>query len=373
MLMKKGEFPGFREAPIDFPPTFKYDIDLGDKFRKKTVRRAIKKLSKERRALRESRKGVGYNTSRDDEGAVLEENEVEVPEAEAEVEIEGEGDDHTSFASTRLAALSCTDDAESSSSSGDEDTVDDVNISSAPVVAKNTVKDAREECATSSSNVIASVQRHPMTFKAKTKWRTFLSAVKDDDSSPPTKAGDVVWQPNSPSRRGSTPPFSLLGEPGLPTDMLSRYKAANGKVPDCLIRSKSASTPPAIAIDPPTDSTPAASTPDLPAAVSGTPSAGKPSLRPAYTKRLGSHSISIASGTSAEQSPRKSNRSNKNSDEETGDVPRPGRYDTSSKKRVPSWYVINGIAGVDLTSNWYIPASNVGVIALFSKQQSYLH
>ena len=55
-LMKKGEFPSFREAPIDSPPTFKYDIDLGDRFWKKTVRRAIKKLSKERHALHELRK-----------------------------------------------------------------------------------------------------------------------------------------------------------------------------------------------------------------------------------------------------------------------------------------------------------------------------
>ncbi len=122
--MKKGEFPGFREAPIDFPPTFKDDIDMGDRFRKKTICRAIKKLSKERHALHES----SHNAPRDDEGAVLEENQVEVPEAEAEVEIEGKGDDHMSLTSTRLAALSCTDDAESSSSSG----IDESHIPNVP-------------------------------------------------------------------------------------------------------------------------------------------------------------------------------------------------------------------------------------------------
>ena len=145
-LMKKGEFPGFREAPIDFPPTFKCDVDSGDKFKRNAVRRAIKKFSKERHALREWRKSSNQSASRNDVCTVVEECEIEASAVlELEAKIEGKGD-QTSLASTALAALFCNEDAESRlSSDDDEGGVDDENTPLATAVAENTAKNARRE------------------------------------------------------------------------------------------------------------------------------------------------------------------------------------------------------------------------------------
>jgi hypothetical protein len=347
-LMGKGEFPGFREAPIDFPPTFKYDVDLGSKAgKRKTVRRAIRKLNKERRALREWRKATGRNASRDDVGVVVDESEIEA-------ENEGEGDDHTSFASTGLAVLSCTDDGEfSSSEEGDEGDADEVTVSSAAVVAKNTAKNARGEHG-AISEMICSAQHHPAARMAKAKWRSLLS--HKDNESPGCKENELVAgavkQAGSPSKRGSasssSPSPEKPSQPRLSTNFPPRCapsKDATGEMLDRLATESTSTPPPAIAIEPPNDNTPLAPTPDLPVILRRIPSPEKSSLRPSFTRGTSSYTpVSVTSGTGAEQGPGKSNHSDKStkredsSDECDDDVPRPGRYDTSPKKRVPSWY-----------------------------------
>lgn len=390
-LMKNGEFPGFREAPINFPPTFKYDVDLGDKAgRRKTVRRAIRKLNKERRALREWRKATGRDASRDDVGVLVEEGEIELgagPEIAAENE--GEGDDHTSFASTGLV-LSCTEDGESSSSSeDDEGYVDEVTMSSAVVLAKNTAKNARGDRGGRGGipEMIYSAQHHPAAQKAKAKWRSLLWTRKDNTRSQHKEnepAGGPAKRAGSPSKRSSAPSSPEQSDlPRPSTNFPRRFapsKNTSGEMLDSLPRAKSTSTPPpAIAIEAPTDNTPLASTPDLPTTLSRIPSPEKSSLRPSFTRGTSSYtSVNVTSSTGAEQSPGTSNRSDKSakredsSDECDDDVPRPGRYDTSPKKRVPSWYADKLKASIDqaiITSALCLPS---GVIASFLKRRLYL-
>lgn len=313
------------------------------------MRRAIKKLSKERRALREWRKGSNQGASRDDVCAVVEECEIEAGAGlELGAEVEGEGDDQTSLASTALAALSCNEDAESSLSSDDDEAgVDDEKMPLATAVAENTAKNARRECS-SIPEMLHSVQLHPMAQKARAKWCSFLANAKDSEGSLDKEKelidGDV-GRP-IPSRRSSTP-ASAPEKHDLPTD-ISRHcapsKTSSGGLPSCLSRSRSTPTTlPAIAIEPPADSTPVGSTPDLSTAVHDPQSPVKPSLRP-HTNRASSYASNSTSSIRAEQSPRKPYYPEKNakransSDEEDDDLPKPGRYDTSSKKRVPSWY-----------------------------------
>ena len=198
--------------------------------------------------------------------------------------------------------------------------------------------------------MLQSVQLHPVAQKARAKWCSFLANAKDNEGSSDKEKeliGGDVGRPGPPSRRNSTP-ASVPEKHGLPADFSRRCapsKTSSGGLPSCLSRSRSTPTTlPAIAIEPPADNTPVASNPDLSTAAHDPQSPVRPSLRP-YTNRASSYaSINSASGIRAEQSPRKSDHPEKNvkransGDEEDDDLPKPGRYDTSSKKRVPSWY-----------------------------------
>lgn len=338
--MKRQEFPDFKEAHIDFAPTFKYDVEGSDKIsRRTTMHKAIHKLNKERRAvLREWRKETNRGLSGgDDEAEVL----VEESEAELEAECEGEGDE-TSFSSTALAALSF--DMDTSSSSSDEDDEPEPSSSSAAIAAINTVKNARSE-PSGVSEIISSVIHHPTTQKAKHKWLSLLSAKKSTFSvtvdepdtpsaSPPSPLKRASSSPRKPQRRRHHTAGSLDASPSKPRRIAGKQRSQSQSTNSV---SPPLHVPPAIAIDAPTDNTPDLSTTNL--TVSDSPNSNllaKPSLRPGFSRGTSSNtSISVGSMTSGKKD--KSLKRKVSNEEEDDGLPKPGRYDTSSKKRVPSW------------------------------------
>lgn len=351
-LMKKGEFPGFREALIDFAPTFKYDVDHGQKIgRRKTVHKAIKKLNAERRAaLREWRKTPNRTVSRDDAGA-----DVHMEESEAEGDLDA---DETSFASTALAsgaALSGTD-MDSSSSEDDIAEDDDPNHASAAAIAsRNAARNSRGETL-GVSEVITSVITHPATQKAKSKWLALVSATKRDDAisdsapqpdRPPSRqpSSPQKWYARSPSPEKKLQPFRRASSPRS-TDSANVGPDADGVVH--LVHSHSMDSapsppPPAIAINAPTDHSPLVPNVDLPPH-----NGGDVFLRPSFNR--GPSSFNSPSGTSdattgdtslnpsTEDGPgERAGKTKQSGDADDEFFAAPGRYDTSSKKRVPSW------------------------------------
>ncbi|KAF8318496.1 DNase I-like protein [Clavulina sp. PMI_390] len=343
--MNQGQFPGFQEAAIDFAPTFKYDVDHGEKLgRRKTVSRAIKKLNKERRAALREWRGKGasaHNASRED---VMNPTIIESDDDDSS---DREVDDQASLMSAVLGSthLSATD-AESSASE-DEDDHDSDHAPSIALAAKNAAKNARVETGVV-SDVISSVVSHPTTRKAKSKWRALLSKR-------PRGASDAPRNPASASASQKSPP------PPPPQDSAQTAGSQSGP------QARRSSAPPAIHLVQPSDaappalgrpqtstslgsvtpsisiSAPAASSP-LSQQVSPLTSEGPLGfLRPWLGRGSGPASISSSSASSLSHTETGSMQEPARDDSTEAPtanhdvVAKPGRYDTSSKKRVPSW------------------------------------
>ena len=231
-LMDNGQaFVGFHEAPINFPPTFKYDVQPRFRHRTKSMMDRKKRLEEKVQRLTE-----------------VEEQELEeLKKEEAEELGEGElevGEDASMASSTWT----------SSRSKGTQRELDEDEFYSSP---------SSQTIPTASSNV--SIAR-----KAKTKW---LSLVANTPVSPKIpKIRDIS---------------SLLGKPRVP----------NGSV-DVFSEGKVASQP----------------------VVSSVETVDQPRIRP---------QISIVSSSF-----RSDQYEGKDEDEGKG------VYDSSHKKRVPSWYIL---------------------------------
>jgi hypothetical protein len=168
--MQNGEaFVGFQEGPIDFPPTFKYDV-------LRTLKRA-----KRRRSKLDRRKHLEDKSSRLTE---IEEKELaELENEEAEEEGEHEGEEGASLASSIWTSVH-------SKAGTDREIDDDDNYFHASPSTQTM------STSTSKISLVASAAAH----KAKAKW---LSLLSPSGASSPTKIlrakQSEPWVKKSPS------------------------------------------------------------------------------------------------------------------------------------------------------------------------------
>ena len=412
--MTNGEFPGFAEAPINFPPTFKYDVastysraDGQRVGRRKTVKRAIRKLKKQAvmRDWHEWRHGNGPLPEGD------EEDDCEDVEEER-------GDDHSfvssasGLAGASSASMHSGTEAEDDSSSSSDDDDDEGAPSTSEAIARaNTLKNASsppvnaqaqlEQIGMAVSNTVNTISEHPAAKKAKSTWKSFLQVAKkgvtstssSSSPSPPRSAAlgrsksrtEYEAKLDQSRRKHSSVPASMTissngSGPSLAPPMSASLTNLTDSPPSLSppIRPDTPKTPPilqpthpqflpSIAINTPTDTTPSGSAIHLPSTQAGssqypTPSSNtkapnqflepktSPSRRPPLSRLSTPETSSDAppspkSPSAHERSGRrhshKAEKKGSVDEEREGDGPitKPGIYDTSSKQRVPSWYV----------------------------------
>lgn len=344
-LMRKGEFPGFAEGPINFAPTFKYDVfHRGRHHRQLSVRKAIRKtrdtLDRERRRARRALSVTENEEALLSDDAVIEEEEDVETEAETDV-IDGQArdPDRTSVSSNWASSVysgKYTTDADDSSS---DDEKEPTPLSPA---AQNAIVNSQSSGRSSSApEAIQKILLHPAAQKAKSKWLSLMGSTRPSpsprsrSSSPESDVAAAELVPN-PSRVKKAPSSS----PSPPSSPPKTKRSP--KRPVSLPRASSSKTIPM-------QSDSVTSTPDtLPTiAIAGPEEYGSHQHpNPPFDAHVAPHMLAsssrpilVRSATSnttftLERAMRDQAKELGSDDEE---FPRRGVYDTSSKQRVPSW------------------------------------
>ena len=291
--MKRGEaFVGFKEGPINFPPTFKYDVP-------RTIKQRKGHSSKHTLVLSEVEEKADAHVSVEDEP-------------------EQEGGDSVSLSSAWASNLSRMTSRSSSSSSESGKTKE--KDKEMEIAATNAQLNAND-----SQNSVSGILQ--VAHKTKVKWLNLVH------SSTPSKELD-----------GAPPPSSAQASITRSKSLTRRFSVKKHRRPATLAESKVQTVEPKEKLSmhhtvtssvsvPAGDGGPASAS----LAAEDTPRKSTSSLTTEIVKGSGELVAKIAKNVSRGSMTR---RGHHNRDEQTAEELSKGIYDSSSKQRVPSWCVL---------------------------------
>ncbi|KAF8339974.1 uncharacterized protein EI90DRAFT_3038677 [Cantharellus anzutake] len=304
-LMKDGQFPGFSEGPINFPPTFKYDVQHRHRSHRMSVRKAIQKTREQLRKL-----DVYDEVSEQEDNAVNDSQDgVEVAE------------DHLSFVSSVIGSSLYSGSGKYETDPDSESVAADANAEDSPALL-NAVANSKSPSSRPAA-AIHNIMHSQAARKAKSKWLALVArargaSVHSSRSNQPCQGSGHTQPPKSPKFSKSTPSLSRRGP--------RTRRLTSKSSPPC--------SPPGRCMNSHLDHVSSEPTPCMSSA--GLPSievAGPTDTSPVTMPKFES------SPSSVQPQPGGTSQSGSEKEKAVGakDEVAPGVYDTSSKQRVPSW------------------------------------